>query len=64
MNDSIKRLERATASAPYRSYAELIGAAIARAALAVDPAERELALEEVQALQAEQAELVRKESGR
>lgn len=64
MNDRIRRLEHATASGAYRTYSFLIGAAIAEAAMAKTDAERERALEEVRTLQAEQAQLVRKESGR
>lgn len=53
MND-LKKIEAATQTEAYRAYSELIGSAIARAALG-EPG----ALEESMDLQKEQAQLVR-----
>lgn len=53
------RIDRVTASPAYREYASLIGAALARAAMAASIEERRFAFEEARQLQAEQARLVR-----
>ncbi len=64
MNSPFERREHAIRAGAYQTYSSLIGAAIVRAAMAPTTAERELALDEVRTLQAEQAQIVRKENGR
>lgn len=58
----LDRIDRATRLPAYHEYSSLIGAAIARAAMAVTAAEREQAFGEVLALQVEQAQIVREAS--
>lgn len=57
-----ERIDRATRLPAYREYSSLIGAAIARAAMAETADERKAALDDALALQAEQTQLVREAS--
>jgi DNA-directed RNA polymerase subunit RPC12/RpoP len=57
----IKRIEKATESVEYKTYATVAGAALAGALLSTDKASREAALKQYRDTLAKQAELVRKE---
>jgi hypothetical protein len=59
MNDHIKKIEKATQSVEYQTYAAMAGAALAGAILSPDKASRDAAVKQYNELLRKQAAVVR-----